>query len=73
MDGRTDIIFSGGQFVNGTLTTTVFFWDVANNAYMKYNVPQNHTHATGRINIADIDGDGELECTFVSMIMLLLF
>ncbi|MCV9385425.1 gliding motility-associated C-terminal domain-containing protein [Reichenbachiella ulvae] len=66
LDGNVDVIFSGGQFVSGNLWTTVFFWDVTNNGVLTYNLPENHDHATGRINIADIDGDGSLNCTFNS-------
>ncbi|WP_109830617.1 gliding motility-associated C-terminal domain-containing protein [Reichenbachiella versicolor] len=65
-DGNIDAIFAGGQYVFGTFTTSIFFWDIANNEYKVFNTPENHVHGAGRINIADIDGDGLLECTFVS-------
>ncbi|MGL1885562.1 MAG: hypothetical protein OCD76_03515, partial [Reichenbachiella sp.] len=65
-DNNIDVIFNGGQYVDGTLKTTAFFWDVTNSNALTFNVPQNHKHATGRINVADIDGDGQLNCTFVS-------
>ncbi|UXP31860.1 gliding motility-associated C-terminal domain-containing protein [Reichenbachiella agarivorans] len=66
LDGKIDVIFSGGQYVSGSLKTTAFFWDVTNNSVMTFTVPQNHSNATGRINVADIDGDGHPNCTFVS-------
>ncbi|MBU2914736.1 hypothetical protein, partial [Reichenbachiella agariperforans] len=66
LDGNIDVLFSGGQYVSGSLVTTAFFWDPTNNNTLTFNVPQNHKNATGRINIADIDGDGKLNCTFVS-------
>ncbi|PIB35615.1 hypothetical protein BFP72_09520 [Reichenbachiella sp. 5M10] len=66
LDGNIDVLFSGGQYISGSLKTSAFFWDVTNNSAKIFTVPQNHGNATGRINIADIDGDGQLNCTFVS-------
>ncbi|WP_420581479.1 gliding motility-associated C-terminal domain-containing protein [Reichenbachiella sp.] len=65
-DGTMDVLYSAGQYVNGSIKTAVFFWDVENFNVISYVVPQNHSAGTGRINIADIDGDGQLNCTFVS-------
>ncbi|UXX78924.1 gliding motility-associated C-terminal domain-containing protein [Reichenbachiella carrageenanivorans] len=65
-DGNIDVVFSGGQNVSGSLKAAAFFWDVANSTVTTFIIPQNHNNATGRINIADIDGDGKLNCTFVS-------
>ncbi|WP_221407798.1 hypothetical protein, partial [Reichenbachiella faecimaris] len=65
-DGNIDVVFSGAQYVGSSKKTAVFFWDVINFNVISYLPPQNHGAGTGRINIADIDGDGELNCTFVS-------
>ncbi|MEP5362253.1 MAG: hypothetical protein ABJQ37_00335, partial [Reichenbachiella sp.] len=65
-DGTIDVLLSGGQYVSGSIKTAVFFWDVENFSATSYVVPQNHSAGTGRINIADIDGDGKMNCTFVS-------
>ncbi|MEO9966647.1 MAG: hypothetical protein ABJF11_12695, partial [Reichenbachiella sp.] len=65
-DGHIDVLISGGQYVNGNIKTAVYFWDVENFSAISYVVPQNWGAGTGRINIADIDGDGNLNCTFVS-------
>lgn len=66
LDGHIDVLFSAGQYNNGDFLTTIFFWDVANNAYLNYHVPSNHEKGTGRLNITDLDGDGKLNCSFVS-------
>ncbi|MEP2026858.1 MAG: hypothetical protein ABJH98_08565, partial [Reichenbachiella sp.] len=65
-DGHIDVLISGGQYVSGSIKTAVYFWDVDNFSAISYVVPQNWSAGTGRINIADIDGDGEMNCTFVS-------
>ncbi len=64
-DGYMDVIASGAKNNNGG-PTTVFFWDVQNNVVKDYVVPGNNAQGTGRLNIADIDGDGKLNVTFVS-------
>ena len=64
-DGHLDVICSGAlDSANGP--TTVFFWDVHNNISKHFIVPQNWALGTSRLNIADIDGDGQLNVTFVS-------
>ncbi|MEO9853196.1 MAG: hypothetical protein ABJF65_20265, partial [Reichenbachiella sp.] len=65
-DGNIDVIISGGQYVSGSIRTAAVFWDVINFNVITFLPPQNHSAGTGRINIADIDGDGQLNCTFVS-------
>ncbi|HEY5918095.1 MAG TPA: hypothetical protein VIU13_11860, partial [Chryseolinea sp.] len=64
-DGSLDVLMSGATGSTGG-TTTVFFWDVKNSAYKTYQPPNNWKHGTGRLNIADIDGDGKSNTTFVS-------
>ncbi len=64
-DGSLDVIVSG-SIGSPTGTTTVFFWDVKNNTYKTFAPSTNWPHGTGRLNVADIDGDGQLNTTFVS-------
>ncbi|WMN06136.1 gliding motility-associated C-terminal domain-containing protein [Marivirga arenosa] len=74
LDGNLDVIFTGAT--NGTPTTNVtsaFFWDVANDTVAIFNDPRgggNYSagwyNGMGRINIADLDGDGQLNAAFVS-------
>src|SRR5690606_33935497 len=44
----------------------VFFWDVKNDQLKTYKPSNNWKNGTGRLNIADFDGDGKLNVTFVS-------
>ena len=64
-DGSLDVLMSGATGSTGG-ATTVFFWDVKNSTYKIYQPPNNWQHGTGRLNIADIDGDGKSNATFVS-------
>ncbi|MBA4054321.1 MAG: hypothetical protein C0490_06390, partial [Marivirga sp.] len=64
-DGSLDVLMSGATGSTGG-TTSVFFWDVKNDTYKIYQPPNNWKHGTGRLNIADIDGDGKSNTTFVS-------
>ena len=70
LDGHLDVIMNGATSASATSTTTVFFWDVFNNQYAIYKPQQPNgsswPHGTGRINVADIDGDGKMNATFVS-------
>ncbi|MEP6738713.1 MAG: VCBS repeat-containing protein, partial [Chryseolinea sp.] len=62
LDGSLDVVMSGAtNATNGT--TSVFLWDVKNNTYKIFQPPNNWQHGTGRINIADIDGDGKPNAT----------
>ena len=64
-DGSLDVLMSGAAGSTGG-TTSVFFWDVKNNTYKRYQPSNNWKHGTGRLNIGDVDGDGKLNTTFVS-------
>ncbi|MFY0599051.1 MAG: hypothetical protein JXR03_05230, partial [Cyclobacteriaceae bacterium] len=70
LDGNVDIILSGAVDINGNPQTTVFAWDVANNTLIGDGFYQdtgnNWSRGTGRINIADLDDDGQLNMTYVS-------
>ncbi len=70
LDGHLDVVMSGATSKSATSTTTVFFWDVHNNDFAMYQPkqPDNKSwpHGTGRINLADVDGDGKMNATFVS-------
>jgi len=70
LDGFLDVIVSGAD-ENGI--TTVFFWDVHNNTVKEFSdrIDENNyrngwRNGTGRINIGDLDGDGQLNAAFVS-------
>ncbi len=70
LDGFLDVIFTGADENN---YTTVFFWDVENETTKEYtytesiaNYGKGWHNGTGRINIGDLDGDGQLNAVFVS-------
>ncbi len=76
LDGFLDVIATGSSS-NSTKNTTIFFWDVHNNAPTADAVtffdnstgaylPSGWTNGTGRLNIADLDGDGKLNVSYVS-------
>ncbi|MEQ9300052.1 MAG: LamG domain-containing protein, partial [Cyclobacteriaceae bacterium] len=66
-DGHMDALMSGAQGNDNEDRTTVFFWDVFNNTVLTYfDNSNNHSRGTGRINIADVDGDGGLNASYVS-------
>jgi hypothetical protein len=70
-DGFLDVLASGST-VNHGVNTTIFFWDVQNNGLLTYidptsdYAPNGWQNGTGRINIADLDGDGNLNASYVS-------
>ncbi len=72
LDGNLDVIISGSTISKGK-NTTVFFWDVANNTVKTFfdntsgsYQPDGWVNGTGRINIADLDGDGKMNVSYVS-------
>ncbi|MEM9325182.1 MAG: LamG-like jellyroll fold domain-containing protein, partial [Bacteroidota bacterium] len=66
-DGFVDVLLPGALGNDYRGTTTVFFWDVENETVVTYTDPtNNHPRGTGRINIADVDGDGQLNANYVS-------
>ncbi|MDN5202484.1 gliding motility-associated C-terminal domain-containing protein [Fulvivirgaceae bacterium BMA10] len=65
-DGNLDVIATGSAGSIGG-TTTVFYWDVTNNQVRTYTDPLNNWwRGTGRLNIADLDGDGNMDVSYVS-------
>ncbi|SMG29110.1 Por secretion system C-terminal sorting domain-containing protein [Marivirga sericea] len=70
LDGNLDVIITGA---NGGNVSSVFFWDVINNTAKVFNDPIGTgtyqfgwQRGMGRVNIADLDGDGQLNAAFVS-------
>ncbi len=70
LDGKLDIVMNGATSASSTSTTTIFFWDVANNNFKTYQPKQSNGsswyNGAGRVNLADIDGDGKMNAVFVS-------
>ncbi|WKV10629.1 gliding motility-associated C-terminal domain-containing protein [Marivirga harenae] len=70
LDGNLDVIVTGA---NGGNVSSVFFWDVTNDLVKVFNDPIGTgdyqfgwRRGMGRVNIADLDGDGQLNAAFVS-------
>ncbi|PTB97094.1 hypothetical protein C9994_04530, partial [Marivirga lumbricoides] len=70
LDGNLDVIVTGADLGN---VTNVFLWDVTNNTVKTFNDPFGNgdyqfgwKRGMGRVNVGDIDGDGQLNATFVS-------
>jgi hypothetical protein len=78
LDGYLDIVAVGSTTQAGNnqdRTTTIFFWDVQNNALKTYTDLSNSSdskykngwqNGAGRVNLADIDGDGKMNAVYVS-------
>jgi hypothetical protein len=72
LDGFLDVLASGSTEGKGK-NTTVFFWDVQNNVVKTFfdntagaYLPNGWENGTGRINIADLDGNGKMNASYVS-------
>ncbi|MEI9921791.1 MAG: gliding motility-associated C-terminal domain-containing protein [Bacteroidota bacterium] len=72
LDGFLDVIASGSTIAQGK-NTTIFFWDVHNNTVKTFfdntagsYQPNGWQYGTGRVNIADLDGDGKMNVSYVS-------
>jgi hypothetical protein len=74
LDGSLDVLASGSTIAYDQ-NTTLFFWDVKNDTIKTYSDPQpalgtDYTNGwingTGRLNIADLDGNGKMNASFVS-------
>ncbi len=86
LDGYLDVLISGGETIGGNNYTTIYFWDVRNDTYLKYSDPMTENfkvfdcnsnptgqyyrygwqYGTGRLNVADLDGDGQMNVSFIS-------
>jgi large repetitive protein len=70
-DGFLDVIASGST-INHNTNTTIFYWDVHNDVVQTYRDltsgygANGWGNGTGRVNIADLDGDGQLNASYVS-------
>jgi large repetitive protein len=71
-DGFLDVLAVGSDGAYDD-NTTIFFWDVQNNAIKKYidlsgtgSYLKGWRYGAGRINIADIDGDKLMDAVYVS-------
>ena len=69
LDGSIDVLLTGALGTSNQTyqgETTVFFWDVANGNVVTYHDPTNNfVRGPGRINIGDVDGDGQMNANFV--------
>ncbi|WP_333818798.1 gliding motility-associated C-terminal domain-containing protein [Ohtaekwangia sp.] len=78
VDGYLDVVAVGSlndDANNSNQTTTIFFWDVHNNQLKTYTdksitgdsrYTNGWQNGAGRINLADIDGDGAMNAVYVS-------
>ncbi|MFY0608264.1 MAG: LamG domain-containing protein, partial [Cyclobacteriaceae bacterium] len=66
-DNHLDIITSGALGSDNTGTATIFYWNV-DKAFVKIyqDAANDYEKGTGRINIGDVNDDGELNLTYVS-------
>jgi hypothetical protein len=72
LDGNLDVLASGSTGSKGA-NTTIFFWDVFNDTIETFfdntagaYLPNGWNYGTGRLNIADLDGDGFQNVSYVS-------
>jgi len=70
LDGNLDVIVTGAD---GGNVSSAFLWDVTNNTVKKFQDPfgggdyeRGWIRGLGRVNIADLDGDGQLNAAFIS-------
>ena len=62
-DGYLDVLMTG---TSNSGKSTIFYWNVRTNQGRLYRPPNNWQYGVGRLNLADLDGDGEMNVAFVS-------
>ncbi|MFT4786608.1 MAG: hypothetical protein ACI9I8_001739, partial [Cellvibrionaceae bacterium] len=66
-DGNMDVFMPGGYGTSSTSFTTIFWWTPVTGQVRTYQDPNNnHPRGTGRVNIADVNGDGDLNAIYIS-------
>ncbi|MBT1699905.1 gliding motility-associated C-terminal domain-containing protein [Fulvivirgaceae bacterium PWU4] len=70
LDGNLDVLMSGASSNSPQSSVTAFYWNVSKNTFKTYKPKQSDgngwKYGMGRINIADIDGNGQMNAAFVS-------
>src|SRR5690606_7233834 len=62
-DGFLDVLMTG---ISNSGKTTVFYWNVKKNQADVYRPANNWKYGAGRLNLADLDGDGKMNVAFVT-------
>lgn len=70
LDGNLDVLMTGASSTSNSDPVTIFYWDVSGNNFKTYQPKQTDNtgwvYGAGRLNVADLDGDGKMNVAFVS-------
>jgi hypothetical protein len=70
LDGNLDVLMTGASRESTASSTTIFYWNVTKETFKLYKPLQANNsawaHGAGRLNLADIDGNGQMNAAFVS-------